>query len=133
MQSKKYIYMTLANYIPVLFVCLFFRFPIILLTYLLMPIVLACCNYKFADKKSQLVFLDVNLLISTIAANRIHTYLFLHYVSNDAESEIIGMGLLVFVMILVLVSFLISILLFIAKQVQNKKRTFSDEGSASME
>ena len=114
--QKKYILVTLANYIPVLCGCLLFRggAPLLWPLFIIMQILLVSLNYSTANGKLGVLFLNANLLVSTIAANWLFVYLYYTLISSDSETVIVGyvggeIGA-IFVLVLSLISVLIKAL-----------------------
>lgn len=113
MKKLKFIAITLANYVPVLCACLFYKggAPVEWSLYIMLQIILIVLNYKFSNKRLDLSFFNANLFISTIIANVLGTYLYYCNVSSDPETPIVGeLGLIVgaiFVFILSLISILL--------------------------
>ena len=108
--QKKYILVTLANYIPVLCAFLLYRGGGLLFwsVFITMQVLLVCLNYSTAGKKTVLLFFSANLLVSTIIANWLSIYLYYTYISSDAETILVGYAAIkigvVFVLILSLIS-----------------------------
>ena len=113
MKKLKFIAITLANYVPVLCACLFYKggAPVEWLLYIMLQIVLIVLNYALSNKRLELSFFNVNLFISTILANALSTYLYYHNVSSDSETPAVGeLGVIVgaiFVFVLSLISILL--------------------------
>ncbi len=113
MKKLKFIAITLANYLPVLCACLFYKggAPVEWKLCIILQILLVVLNYIFSSKKSVLTFYNVNLFISTILANALSTYLYYCNVSSDSETPAVGMFGLIVGAIFVFILSLISILL----------------------
>ncbi len=109
--QRKYILIALANYIPVLCACIVRNPNLAWLLFMISQILLVFLNYKAADDKFSLAFLNFNLLISTIIANALLTHLYSSNVSSDSETLAVGSLALVIGAIFVLILSLISILL----------------------
>lgn len=111
--QKKYVFAALANFIPVLCGCLFFRggAPLLWPLFIILQIILTCINYGVADRKSDVLFLSSQLLISTIIANWLSTRLYYTLISPDGETLIVGyaggeVGI-IFVLVLSLISLVV--------------------------
>ena len=128
MKILKYILITLTNYIPVL--CAFFAYiggaPVVWMLFIMSQIGLVVLNYKATDKISIVTFLSINLLASTIIANKLATYLYYTNVSSDGETLIVGnVGLwvgVIFVVILSLLSILLKVLICIYHNKSEKEQ-----------
>ena len=74
----KYVIATAANYIPALCACLFFRGggPVMFPLLIALQIILTLLNFFIANSKKPMIFLSANLLVSTIIANVLSTYLY---------------------------------------------------------
>ena len=114
--QKKYILVTLANYIPVLCGCLLFRggAPLLWPLFIIMQILLVSLNYSTAKGILGVLFLNANLTVSTIIANWLFTHLYYTLISSDSETLIVGyvggeIGT-IFVLVLSLISVLIKAL-----------------------
>lgn len=108
--QKKYVFAALANFIPVLCGCLLFRggAPLLWPLFIILQIILTCINYGVSDRKSDVLFLSSQLLISTIIANLLLTHLYYALISSDDETLIVGyaggrVGV-IFVLVLSLIS-----------------------------
>lgn len=113
MKIVKYIFVTLANYIPVLCACLFYKggAPVDWPIYIVAQIILIVLNHILSSKKMELICYDVNLIISTIIANGLSTYLYYWNISSDPETPAVGqLGLMVGVIFVLILTF-ISVLL----------------------
>lgn len=112
MQKLKYLTITFVNYALVLCACLFYKdgAPLVWSIYITVQILLTVLNYIFSSKKSELIFYSVNLVISTILANALSTYLYYCNISSDLETLAVGeLGLIVGVIFVVIMS-LVSVL-----------------------
>lgn len=113
MQKLKYLKISLVNYALVLCACLFYKGGALLewSIYITVQILLTVFNHILSSKKTELIFYSANLVISTILANALATYLYYRNISSDSETLLVGeLGLIVgviFVVILSLVSMLI--------------------------
>lgn len=112
MRMLKYLAISLVNYALVLCACFFYKggAPLDWPIYITGQILLTVLNYTLSSKKSELIFYSVNLVISTILANALSTYLYYCNISSDYATPAVGvLGLIVgviFVIILSLVSVL---------------------------
>ncbi|MBQ6558989.1 MAG: hypothetical protein IJL81_06430 [Clostridia bacterium] len=96
--KKKIVAISLLNYIPVLLSVLLFRFgaPLLWPVFIISQVVLIIINFVLSRKKSELIIYSINLLLSTVIANALLTYLYYHIVSDDAETIMVGeLGLFV--------------------------------------
>ena len=132
MKRVKYIFVTLANYIPVLCACLFYEGggPLMWPIFIVAQIILIVLNHILSSKKMELIFYDVNLIISTIIANGLSTYLYYWNISSDSETPAVGqLGLMVGVIFVLILTF-ISVLLK-RKNLNKRKNTIKNcENSA---
>ena len=115
--KKKYVFATLANYIPVLCGCLLFRGGASLLwpLFIILQILLTGLNYGVADRKLAVLFFSANLFVSTIIANLLATHLYYTLISSDDETLIVGyaggwIGA-IFVLVLSLISLMVKALI----------------------
>ena len=108
--------MMIANYILVLWACLFYSFgsslgfPVVWPLFIISQILLVVLNYRAADDKFALAFLSVNLVISTVAANMLFTHLYYSNISSDSGTLDLGNLALAVGVVFVAVLSLISIL-----------------------
>ncbi len=109
--QRKYILIALANYFPVLCACIVHNPNLAWLLFIISQILLIFLNYKAADDKFSLAFLNINLLISTVIANVLLTHLYSSNISSDSETLAVGNLALVIGAIFVLILSVISILL----------------------
>lgn len=87
---KKMILAVAANYVILLLCLLFFGggvWPLLLIPFV--QLYLAIENYILSSNIKWFLFLQLHMLIATMAGNFANGQLFLKYVSNDAESVII--------------------------------------------
>lgn len=112
MKKAKYVPAAIANYIPVLCACLFYRIGFYIWpVFIILQILIVILNHKIADSKSMLLILHANLLISTFAANWLSARLYYMNISSDAETLIAGMATIsvgvLFIILLSAISLLI--------------------------
>lgn len=122
MKLVKNISVTLANYIPVLAACLFYKggAPVEWPLYIVLQVLLVILNFIIANKRSMLIFFNINLLISTVIANKLSVYLYYTNISSDGMTLTIGdLGLIVGVVFVLIIS-LVSVLLK-KKNTKNKE------------
>ena len=114
MKTRKYILTALANYIPVLCACLFYRggayiWPV----FMVLQILLVIINHKITDNRLPLLILHANLLVSAIIANWLLTHLYYTRISPDGITPILGLfggfAGAIFVILLSVISLLIRI------------------------
>lgn len=120
MEKVKYILAILANYIPVLWAYIFYSIGAGTdwSLFIISQILLVTLNHKITKSKLALLFLHVNLLVSTIVANWLSTHLYYTNISSDDETLLVGnLGLKVGVIFVILMStFSLLIRIFLEKQ-----------------
>ena len=120
MEKVKYILAILANYIPVLWAYIFYSIGagVDWSLFIISQILLVTLNHKITKSKLALLFLHVNLLVSTIVANWLSTHLYYTNISSDDETLLVGIwGLKVGAIFVILMStFSLLIRIFLEKQ-----------------
>ena len=58
--------------------------------YIVGQILLINLNHTYSSKKSEYIFYSVNLVISTILANALSTYLYYRNIDSDPETRLVG-------------------------------------------
>ncbi len=115
-----FVAMNIINYVLVLFSVLFYTlgyrvFPIFICTQLALTVV----NHAVSENLKQQGILSINLLISTIAANILLTFLYMNNISADSGTLLVGKYAVVIGIIFVALSSLIAMSI---KYKTNKKK-----------
>lgn len=111
---------TAANY-SILLLCVL-CFPLGGLFDLLLPgiqLMWVMANYGWSSNLKEFLFLQLHMLLATMAGNAASGYLYLRYVSGDTESKIIS--ILVF-QLGILIVLALSLLFGTAKFIQGKRK-----------
>lgn len=120
MKKVKYILAILSNYIPVLWAYILYSggAATVWSLFIISQILLVTSNHKITKNKLALLFLHVNLLVSTIVANWLSTHLYYTNISSDDETLLVGIwGLKVGAVFVILMStFSLLIKNFLEKQ-----------------
>lgn len=120
MKKVKYILAILSNYIPVLWAYILYSggAATVWSLFITSQILLVTSNHKITKNKLALLFLHVNLLVSTIVANWLSTHLYYTNISSDDETLLVGiLGLKVGAVFVILMStFSLLIRIFLEKQ-----------------
>lgn len=113
MRVLKLVLTSIKNYSIVLFAWIFYTgdAPLNWSTFILIQLLFICLNYKIANNRINLVFLNINLLISTIVANVLLTNLLYNNISSDSETLAVGnFGLMVGIVFVLILSLIFVIL-----------------------
>ena len=92
MRKIKFTAAVLVNYSLVLLACIFYRggAPLGWAICFWGQIFLTIFNFKVSLKRSELAILGANLLVSTVAANALSTYLYYSNIISDPETILVG-------------------------------------------
>lgn len=124
MRKIKFTAAVIINYSLVLLACIFYRggAPLGWAICFWGQIFLTVFNFKVSLKRSELAILGANLLVSTVAANALSTYLYYSNISPDLETILVGR--LVTVVSAVFVCIISLIELFIKKETIKPSNNF---------
>ena len=112
MISVKKIIAIVFNYIPLIIWCVFYSYGANVAFYMIpLQAVIAILNYRFSDGISDMLFLNGNLLLSTLLGIYINSFLYFKYICYDSEGELVRnfelMVGLVYILLITLVMFII--------------------------
>lgn len=109
--SKKYIVALILNIIPFFLSCLLYEsgFAIIIM-FLMLQILINLLNYKWTNKVVSYLFLNLLMLISSVASSKIITHLYYNNISSDNGTLAVGDFEVKFAFVFILLMTIISII-----------------------
>lgn len=112
--SKKYIVALILNIIPFFLSCLLYEGGIaIFMMFLMLQILINLLNYKWTNRVISYLFLNLSMLISSIASCKIITRLYYNNISSDNGTLAVGDFEVKFIFVFILLMTLISIICLI--------------------
>ena len=89
-EKLRWLWKILPNYL-VLLICVVGFHSGVWIDFILpvLQIILSCFNYGHSDRWQTVLILELHLLVSTVVGIYLQVYLYLKYVSDDAESVLV--------------------------------------------
>ena len=121
MKYLKYVSVFFLNYLIVLMSITMYQGGAALdFTFIPIQFLTVYLNYKVSSNIIGLGFLNLNLLASTIIANKLVTYLYYNNISSDSETLAVGSLCLIVGIVYILILAIISI---VVKSLSNRKNS----------
>lgn len=120
--NKKYILALFLNIVPFFLGCLLYDGGLaIFIMFLMLQILVNELNHKWTNKVISYLFLNLAMLISSIASSKIITQLYYNNVSSDNDTLAVGDFEVKFIFVFIILMTLISIIYRKCKQEIQKK------------
>lgn len=120
--NKKYILALFLNIVPFFLGCLLYDGGLaIFIMFLMLQILVNELNHKWTNKVISYLFLNLAMLISSVASSKIITQLYYNNISSDNDTLAVGDFEVKFIFVFIILMTLISIIYRKCKQEIQKK------------